>query len=328
MTSQGNLQGNLQGNILLVDDTPDNLRFLSNLLGQQGYTVRTVLSGRMALTVVKTMPPELILLDICMPELDGYAVCQQLKANDGSRDIPVIFLSALDDLPDKIKAFEVGGVDYITKPFQAAEVLARVKTHLALQRLQRELQSANRELQRLVNIDGLTQVANRRHFDTYLAQEWHHRMHDRQPLSLILCDVDFFKAYNDTYGHLAGDDCLRSVASGLQQAIHRPGDLLARYGGEEFGIVLPDTSQEGVLSIAEDIHRQVKTLALPHTASSIASCITVSLGAATVVPTSQTLPDDLIGLADGALYQAKVEGRDRTVYFPAAPANSAPPLEV
>ena len=299
------------GNILIVDDTPDNLRFLSGILTQQGYEARTVINGRMALMVAETAPPELILLDIRMPGLDGYEVCVQLKSNAETCDIPVIFLSALDDISDKIKAFEVGGVDYITKPFHTAEVLARVKTHLALSRLQQQLELANHELKRLVNLDGLTQLANRRCFNDHLEQEWRRMAREQQPLALILCDIDFFKQYNDTYGHPAGDDCLRQVGAVLQACAKRPADLASRYGGEEFALTLPKTPIQGAIELAQRIQSQLLQLQQPHATSTISDYLTLSMGIASVIPQLDRSPDDLIQAADQALYRAKQEGRDR-----------------
>ncbi|HEY9641912.1 MAG TPA: PleD family two-component system response regulator [Coleofasciculaceae cyanobacterium] len=299
------------GNILIVDDTPDNLRFLSEILTQRGYDTRTVINGRMALMAAETVPPELILLDICMPGMDGYEVCRKIKSDPRTCDIPIIFLSALDDVADKVKAFEMGGVDYITKPFQTAEVLARVKTHLTLYRLQLELQLTNRELKRLVNLDGLTQLANRRCFDDHLEQEWRRLTRDQQPLSLILCDIDFFKQYNDTYGHPAGDDCLRQVAAVLQSCAKRPADLAARYGGEEFAIILPATPTRGAIELAQRIQSEIRQLQQVHASSSISPHLTLSLGIATLVPQVDRSADDLIAAADQALYQAKQTGRNR-----------------
>ncbi|MBW4660431.1 MAG: PleD family two-component system response regulator [Drouetiella hepatica Uher 2000/2452] len=300
-----------EGNILIVDDTPDNLRFLSGILVQQGYEARTVINGRMALMAAETLPPELILLDICMPDLDGYEVCCQLKSNLKTCDIPVIFLSALDDISDKIRAFEVGGVDYITKPFHTAEVLARVKTHLTLHQLQQQLAQANQELKRLVNLDGLTQLANRRCFNEHLEQEWRRMAREQQPLALILCDIDFFKQYNDTYGHPTGDDCLQRVGVVLEACAKRPADLASRYGGEEFALTLPKTPLEGAIELAQRIQAQLLQIQIPHATSSVSSYLTLSMGIATIVPQLDRSPDDLIAAADQALYRAKQAGRDR-----------------
>jgi diguanylate cyclase (GGDEF)-like protein len=304
------------GNILIVDDTPDNLRFLSSILVQQGYEARTVINGRMALMVAETAPPELILLDICMPGLDGYEVCFQLKSKLETSEIPIIFLSALDDLSDKIRAFEVGGVDYITKPFHTAEVLARVKTHLTLHRLQQQLARANHELKRLVNLDGLTQLANRRCFNEHLEQEWRRMAREQQPLALILCDIDFFKQYNDTYGHPAGDDCLRQVSAMLQACAKRPADLAARYGGEEFILTLPKTPIEGAIELAQRIQAQLSQLRLPHATSQVSAHLTLSMGIATMIPQLIRSPNELVEIADQALYRAKQEGRDRFTIRP------------
>jgi len=327
-----------RGDVLIVDDTPDNLRLLTRLLEDKGYEVRSVLNGTMALTAAQACPPDLILLDICLPDLDGYAIYQALKADERTADIPVIFISAQDDLNSKVKAFEMGGVDYITKPFQSAEVVARVSNQLTLKQLQCQLQHRNSQLaseihhrqqaelslrrvnwklrqinQRLRRIslqDELTGVANRRCFNRYLQIEWQRCQRDHTPLSLILADVDEFKAYNDTYGHPAGDRCLQHIAQGLKQVVRRPADLVARYGGEEFAIVLPNTKLAGAEQVAESIRRQMKRLSLVHPRSAISRHLTLSLGVATTLPCLGITPDALLSLADLALYEAKDRGKN------------------
>ncbi|NUN64920.1 PleD family two-component system response regulator [Pseudanabaena biceps] len=319
--------------ILVIDDTPPNLHLLIAMLTRRGYATRGVSDGLVALSEIPTNIPDLVLLDINMPSIDGFEVCQQLKANELTREIPVIFISARDEVIDKVQAFEMGGVDYITKPFQIAEVLARIENQLTLQRLKRKLQEqneqlkqeinqriiaetmlqeANEKLGRLVNIDGLTQLANRRCFDQYLEQEWQRLAREQMPLSLIMCDIDFFKNYNDTYGHIAGDDCLRKVSFLIKQSVHRPADLTARYGGEEFVIVLPNTDIEGAIAIAEVIREQLLKLALPHDDSKVSEFVTLSMGITSIIPIVDSQPSVLLTSADYALYQAKELGRNQT----------------
>ncbi|GAB4437886.1 MAG: diguanylate cyclase [Cyanobacteria bacterium J069] len=321
-------------NILIVDDTPANLQLLTSLLRRRGYEVRAANNGALGLAIARATATEVMLLDISMPDMDGYTVCEQLKSDQRTRDISVIFVSALGEVVDKVRAFAVGGVDYITKPFHVQEVVARVETHLALRRLQQQLQaqnerlqqemrdrraaeaalqSANLELKRLAHSDGLTQVANRRRFDEYLVQEWQHMLREQQPLSLILCDVDCFKAYNDVYGHQEGDQCLREVAGVIGSAVKRAVDLVARYGGEEFAVILPNTSSSGAYQVAQDIQAGIKALAMPHITSLIAPIVTLSQGIATVIPQLDAEPHQLIAAADQALYRAKQDGRDRIV---------------
>ncbi|NJR58757.1 MAG: PleD family two-component system response regulator [Cyanobacteria bacterium CRU_2_1] len=327
-----------KGNILVVDDTLANVQLLSRMLSEHGYKVRKVLNGQMALMGVQTAPPDLILLDVSMPEMNGYEVCQRLKANEATQDIPVIFISALDQANDKVKAFSVGGADYITKPFQLAEVLARVEHQLTLRELQRQLreknqrlqeqiqqhkrivrelehakaalQKANQELQRLAIIDDLTQVANRRHFYTCLEREWHRSLRDQVPLSLLLCDVDHFKRYNDAFGHQAGDRCLQQVAKALHRVIQRPADLVARYGGEEFAVILPHTPSSGAIYIAEKIQTSLEDCQISHPESSVSKLVTLSIGVSSAIPQLTLSPDSLIAMADQALYGAKEQGRN------------------
>lgn len=318
--------------ILLVDDQPVNLRLLSSLLVNRGYEVRAVTSGKMALTVVQKAKPDLILLDICMPGIDGYEVCKSLKADAQTQDIPVIFVSALNEVFDKVRAFEVGGVDYITKPFHLAEVLARVETHLTLKRLQQQLQeqnerlqrevrdrlnaeaalqTANQELERLASLDGLTKVANRRGFDHRLGMEWRRLSREKSSLALVLCDVDHFKLYNDHYGHQAGDICLQNIAQAIEKCTRRSADLVARYGGEEFVVVLPNTELEGAQHIASSIQRHIAQLQIPHAQHSCSPFVTVSMGVAAIYPTPDRHSSELVAAADQALYAAKHQGRDR-----------------
>ncbi|MEM9539678.1 MAG: diguanylate cyclase [Cyanobacteria bacterium P01_E01_bin.42] len=325
-----------KGDILIVDDTPNNLRLLSTLLQNHGYEARSVLSGEMALRAARSAAPDLILLDISMPLMDGYQVCRELKAHANTREVPVIFISAFNEAMDKVRAFEVGGVDYITKPFQWAEVLVRVKNQLKIRslqtqlleqnaQLQQEIQErlraeealriANQKLQNLANSDGLTGAANRRRFDEYLQKQWQELQYPPLPLSLVLCDVDYFKRYNDTYGHLAGDSCLQTIVRGVQDAIEEiaPQSLLARYGGEEFAIILPHIDRPLAVEIAKNIHSAIQRLKIPHSDSSIGDWVTISLGVATTIPVPHLNPKMLISRADDALYAAKDRGRDRVV---------------
>jgi diguanylate cyclase (GGDEF)-like protein len=326
--------------LLIVDDTPANLKVLAAMLKNSGYKVRSAVDGESALEAVAAARPDLLLLDVMMPGLNGYEVCGRLKANPESQDIPVIFLSALDDALDKVKAFQVGAADYITKPFQIREVLARVENQLTLERQRQRIQGllqelqhkndqllseinerqraeaalsqANLELERLALLDGLTQLANRRRFDAYLADQWAGHQRSGAPLGLLLCDIDQFKSYNDALGHQAGDDCLRRVAGAIRQAARRGGDLSARYGGEEFAVVLPQTAAEGVQAIAAEVLERVRALALAHPGSTVAPEVSISIGVVWASnETGITSPEQLLAQADAALYRAKQNGRNR-----------------
>lgn len=313
-----------RANILIIDDVPTNLSILAQTLREQGFTVWVATSGNAALEQLSHALPDLILLDIQMPGMDGLETCEKLKADLRTHDIPVIFMTALSEQENKVKGLSLGAVDYITKPFQDAEVLARVKIHLSLRELhlnlQREIEvrkrveaklaQANASLHRLAHIDGLTQVANRYRFDQDLEQAWRRLQRDHESLSLILCDVDYFKLFNDHYGHQAGDDCLRQVAQAIQTAVNRPDDLVARYGGEEFAVILPSTPGPGAEKVAIAISAEVLKLAIPHKISTVSQHITMSLGIATVIPHPEQTVDALIELADKALYRAKSEGRN------------------
>jgi diguanylate cyclase (GGDEF)-like protein len=251
--------------------------------------------------------PDLILLDVLMPGMDGYETCARLKADRLLRDIPVIFVTALDEVSEETRGLEVGAVDYLTKPISAPIVKARVRTHLELKRYQDVLR-------RLACLDGLTGIGNRRRFDELLEQEWRRAARTGQPLALILADVDDFKAYNDHYGHLAGDECLRLVASTLAAAIKRSMDLLARYGGEEFACLLPETDLTGAVVVARRLVTAVAELRIPHAYSGAAACVTISAGVASIIPSQDGSASALVQAADTCLYRAKKEGRNRVTW--------------
>ncbi|MEO1691007.1 MAG: diguanylate cyclase [Cyanobacteria bacterium J06631_6] len=451
----------LQEQILIVDDLPENVRLLSSLLSEQGYGVTAATDGRMALSLVEQQSPDLILLDIMIPQLDGYEVCRYLKSATKTEHIPIIFLSGLDSEFDKIEAFKVGGVDYITKPFFVEEVIFRVKAQLSSiqqqqkfkqilseqiaerriaerelnksralltgvldssldgvaafeairdrqgkisdfrwlianpvaamtvggtidtlkgkrlfvegspghmfdglfelfvqvvetctvleqeyyynsfslktwfhivavklgdgfamtfrdisdrKQIETTLKKANLRLTYQANIDSLTQIANRRRFDEYITQEWSRCAREREYLSLLLCDVDYFKAYNDTYGHQAGDSCLYEVAKGIERAVKRPADVAFRYGGEEFAVILPHTEGQGAIRVAEEIHEQIQQLRIAHSSSQVSEYVTLSVGISSIIPDTRTSPHNLISAADNALYDAKLKGRNRVIY--------------
>lgn len=452
-----------KGNILLIDDLPQNLKLLTDLLSQLGYVVRSAISGARGIKSAKLKSPDIILLDINMPEMNGYEVCETCKNDPDLCHIPILFISALDETFDKIKAFQVGGVDYITKPFQIEEVVARIESHLMIQKqkqaLQNEiikrqeieevlyqsrallssvlnsaldgiaamqavrdpitgniqdfrclvvnpiiskalkhnrddligklilkkllknldvnlfnkfvnvvetgepldedfyypsvdswyhyvavklgdgfaitvrditsrkqteldlqktndqLQEANHKLELLSNLDGLTQIANRRRFNDFLLIHWQHHQWEQNPIALILIDIDYFKLYNDSYGHQRGDDCLIQVAQTIAKVPKRVVDLVARYGGEEFAVILPNTNSEGALMLAKSIQQTIADLAIPHQSSPSSDRITLSLGIASLIPTPEQSLDILITQADAALYNAKKQGRNRAIVY-------------
>ena len=294
---------NQKATILAVDDSPMNIKILHDILNQD-YRVIFATSGADALTIAADSLPDMILLDIMMPEMDGYEVCRRIKEDPRTHRIPIIFVTAMTDRQDEAKGLEMGAIDYITKPVNQAVVKARVKNHLELKRYQDFLKD-------IALLDGLTGIANRRNFDLALEREWKRAQRSVQPLSLLLLDIDFFKPYNDNYGHGPGDDTLRQVATGLQQSITRPADLAARYGGEEFVCLLPETDREGAQNMGEEVRKAIEGLAIPHAYSQVADHITVSVGAACVTPNENSSAAKLLESADQALYRAKESGRNR-----------------
>jgi len=298
--------------VLVADDDPFMRSMLTRYLEREGYQVVEARNGQEALEKYFQYQPDLVLLDALMPVMDGFEVCQRLQQRVGNPATPILMITGLEDKESIDQAFEMGVIDYITKPIHWAVLRQRVQRLIQQYRLELQLRQMNQQLQRLAVIDGLTQVANRRRFEEYLLQEWRRSVREQTPLSVILCDIDHFKNYNDCYGHQAGDRCLQRVASVLTQCLHRSTDLVARYGGEEFILVLPATEISGAAAIAERIHHTLQQIAIPHEASPTAPIVTLSCGVTSLYPSAHSLPSDLVFAADQALYTAKNAGRNQS----------------
>jgi diguanylate cyclase (GGDEF)-like protein len=292
--------------VLIVDDEPANVHVLAEAL-HGAYDIRFATDGARALELAATTPLDLVLLDVVMPGFDGFEVLRRLKDGNATRNVPVIFVTAMNEVHDEERGFALGAVDYIAKPISAPIVRARVRTHVELKR-QRDL------LEQRAFIDGLTGIANRRRFDDELDHRWRTAQRTGAALTVMLVDVDHFKQFNDHYGHGPGDDCLRRVAGALEACFSRGEDLAARYGGEEFSVIVP--GGDGAAQ-AQRLLSSVRALAIPHRYSSAADHVTVSVGAVETVPEPQCGPQPALALADKLLYEAKQAGRNRCVHLTA-----------
>ncbi|MFJ4291374.1 diguanylate cyclase [Cupriavidus sp. NPDC089707] len=280
-----------------------------------------------AVAVAQRTRPTVILQDLVMPGVDGLTLVRHYRDNAATRDIPIIVLSTKEEASMKSAAFAAGANDYLVKLPDSIELIARIRYHSrsylnllqrdeayrALRQSQQQLLETNLELQRLTNSDGLTGLSNRRYFDEYLGAEWRRAQREQTQLALVMIDVDAFKAYNDTYGHVAGDDVLRRVAAVIKDNCTRASDLPARFGGEEFAMVLPGTSPGGVRLLAEKVRRAVQGLAIAHSGSPTSGCVTVSIGGALLVPQAGEPSSRLVEVADAGLYQAKRNGRNQVM---------------
>ncbi|MBL1209335.1 diguanylate cyclase domain-containing protein [Geminocystis sp. GBBB08] len=442
-----------KANILIIEFLPERIRLLKELLGKIGYKFQIIPQNETPFRTIQILQPDLILLNVEMPDFNSYDLCKQIKSDDYFGDIPIIFMSGLKNTFDKVKIFNVGGDDYIQYPFEKIELKKKIENLLTIQKqknlleievkkrkqiqeilnnsknlldsildssldgvaalqsvrhlqtkkitgfrclvvnsiiakifnrsrheiigkiivkdlidhihptifddvikviktgkpLQRDffyssdkslwyhlaavklddgfaitvrditlqkqfeiqLQEGNRQLQLIANRDALTQVANRRCFDESLQKEWQRHLREQNPLSMIMIDIDYFKLYNDFYGHQKGDDCITEVAQCINFVVKRPSDLVARYGGEEFAVILPNTDLQGALIVAELIHNAINSLSIPHEKSPVSNCITLSMGIGCLIPNHQRQPENLICDADKALYLAKNQGRNR-----------------
>jgi diguanylate cyclase (GGDEF)-like protein len=289
--------------LLVVDDQAINIQVLHQAFASD-YPVFMATSGAQALALCASKLPDLVLLDVSMPGMDGFEVCARLKADPSTRDIPVIFVTAHNDEGSETRGLEAGAVDFIFKPINPSIVRARVKAHITL-KLQTDL------LRSWAYMDGLTGVHNRRHFDEQLAAEWGRAVRSNGALSVVLLDVDFFKRYNDRYGHQAGDDCLRRVAATIKASLKRSGDQVARYGGEEFVCMLPETDLAAAMQVAQTIRQAILALQIEHADSVAAPVVTVSLGVCSKSSSASGSAERLLKLADAQLYAAKGGGRNQ-----------------
>jgi len=313
--------------VLLIDDQIMVAEGIRRMLEQESdieyhYCSDPGLAVKMAIDI----RPTLILQDLIMPNIDGYTLVRSFRQNPATVNTPIIVLSTREDPKDKSIAFENGANDYLVKLPDRIELVARIRAHTKayltqlerdeafrkLGELQAELQKSNAELQKLTCQDGLTGIANRRRFDDFIRKESLRSAREGTPISLVLIDIDYFKLYNDNYGHLKGDDCLQKVALTLEHAVQRPADIVARYGGEEFAVVLPNTDAQGAVKIADSLRHAIEALELPHAYSPLCNIVTISMGIACKVASEKASPADLIEMADEALYEAKNAGRNQS----------------
>ncbi|MBE9006617.1 PleD family two-component system response regulator [Fortiea sp. LEGE XX443] len=323
--------------ILVADDDKTIRVLLREAMEQEGYRVVEVTDGKQCLDAYETVKPDIVLLDAIMPVMDGFTCCKHLlqiarnnlmsalanldtDSASGNTVIsklwertPILMITSLDDAESVDRAFEAGASDYVTKPIHWAVLRQRLRRLLQQAQVYKQLEAANLALQQLANVDGLTGLANRRRFDEYLTTQWINLAQEESPLSLILCDIDYFKFYNDQYGHPAGDVCLQKVGTVLSQKAQKHHDLVARYGGEEFAVIMPNTHASGAFYVATAMQAGVKNLQIVHDASVVNEYVTLSIGVATLIPTWESSPSDLIVAADKALYTAKAKGRNQII---------------
>ena len=324
--------------ILAVDDRPENLLALEALLDSPEVEVIKTNSGQDALSLMLSHDFALVLLDVQMPEMDGFETAELMRGHKNTRHVPIIFATAISkDQKHVFKGYDAGAVDYMFKPLDPDILRSKVEVFLQLHRqrtalerktreldakiqelefIQKQLERSNSLLERLSTIDGLTGIYNRRRFDEVLDLEWRRAIRTKAPISLIIVDLDCFKNYNDRYGHLAGDDCLRHAATIMNDVLKRPSDIMARYGGEEFAAILPGTPVDHAALLAEQMRESVEALDIDHANSFVSTCVTVSMGVACMTPSRGTLSSVLIAAADTALYEAKQSGRNRVIIHP------------
>jgi len=300
------MEGLKHNSILIVDDEKSNILALTHMLSPE-YTLYAARDGNDAIDAAWEHRPDLILLDVLMPGLDGYAVYEALKNNDETKGIPVIFITGLSDAEDEQKCLSLGAADYISKPFSSAVVELRVRNQI---KIVNQINIINR----LSVTDQLTGIPNRRSFDEHMKTEWFRSARDKKQLSILLLDLDKFKVLNDTYGHLQGDVALKRVAEILMKILKRPADFFARWGGEEFVVLLPNTDIDGAMGVAEQIRETVGNIVIP-LENDEAIRVTVSIGVSTRIPSQEDSSAEFINQADKALYRAKETGRNKVCNY-------------
>lgn len=302
--------------VMLAEDSRSNQMLISAYIEDFGHQVTVVDDGQAALDAFKHDRPDLILMDVSMPIMDGITATKKIRelCNDSHDWVPIIFLSALTDSKDIAKGIEAGGDDYLSKPVDSVVLNAKLTAMARIADMRQQLDVANRKLTLMTVKDGLTGLYNRRHFDDVMVKELKVAKRVKSSVGLILCDIDHFKLYNDSYGHQGGDDCLKAVAKAVQEVVKRPGDIVARYGGEEFVIVLPETEIEGTHKLAETVRAAVEELQLINKNSTTSAFVTMSFGIATMGSEIDDIDEAvrcLIESADQGLYLAKERGRNQ-----------------
>ena len=290
--------------ILITDDEKINLDILSSILSP-AYNLLISRSGPRALELAREHQPDLILLDVLMPEMSGFEVIAKLKDSEATSGIPVIFITGLSGAADEERGFFLGAVDYITKPFHKSIVKARVNNHI-------KIIDQMRTIERIGLIDPLTKIMNRRGFESRLNADWGKALLERTPIGLLMLDVDKFKSYNDIYGHQQGDAALKAVAEAAVQTLHRRGDLVARWGGEEFIVLMPGADIACAIEIAERLRKNIEAVLVPAEEGQ-ETRVTASIGVHSIIPGAGSSITDFISKADQALYKAKDSGRNRVV---------------
>jgi len=305
--------------VLLAEDSRTNQILIRTYIEEAGHEIVIANNGQEAVEQFIDAQPDLVLMDIIMPIKDGIDAAKEIRKYGDKEDewIPIIFLSAITNSQDIVRAIDAGGDDYLTKPVDAVVLNAKLRAMQRIAEMRQKLKKANFKLRKMATRDGLTDIANRRYFDEVLAKEIKRAVRSQSSLSLAICDIDYFKLYNDNYGHQSGDDCLKYVARTIAKTSKRPGDLVARYGGEEFGVILPETNLEGAIEIVETIRKAVEQLDLTHKYSDVTDHITISGGVATVQPAKgddiKEVTRSLIQAADKSLYLAKKHGRNQVI---------------
>lgn len=312
--------------VLLVDDQAMVAEAIRRMLAdEEDIELHYCSDPKVAVETAAKVAPTVILQDLVMPDIDGMKLVRSFRGHQATQSIPIIVLSSKEAALDKSEAFSNGASDYLVKLPDVIELIARIRAHSrsylaqmqrdqayrALRELQTQLEQKNKELERLSSLDGLTGIPNRRIFDETLEREWKRAVRDKSPLGLLLIDIDYFKPFNDNYGHQGGDDCLKQVAAALRVNLKRGGDMVARYGGEEFVVILPATDIQGAAAIAKGLCEAISEMNLPHAHSKAADHVTISIGVASALPKGDERPSHLISLADEALYAAKERGRNR-----------------
>ena len=309
--------------ILVVEDNPILRQTLCAYIELAGHEAVVAASGEEALRLIKTIPVDLVFMDVEMPGLNGFETTKLMRESFGNHWVPIVFVTGMGDASSFEEGIDAGGDDYLIKPISPIIIKAKIRALERISAMRDELNRLNGELEALSRQDGLTQLCNRRYFEEQADRQWQISARAKEAVAILMIDVDYFKNFNDCYGHIAGDHCLQAVASTLKRSLRRPADILARYGGEEFVAILPQTNLEGATTVAETIRLAVENLSLPHRESAGVGVITLSIGCVSTINVKGITVGEMIKQADNCLYQAKNEGRNRVVAAEIPPQDPA-----